>query len=90
MYHTFSHTPFVFRLSVCFMRLLIKTLHFAKERFTLCTYDINVLKMFSGESLKALFVLTCSKTFSKSLCNKSPRLAYKSSILAPDNGYTRI
>ena len=87
MYHTFSHTPFVFQLSVYFIRLLIKTLHFAKERFTLST---NVLKISSGESLKALFVLTCSKTFSKSLCNKSPRLAYKSSILAPDNGYTRI
>ena len=90
MYHTFLHTPFVFRLSVLFIRLLIKTLYFAKERFILSTNDINVLKTATGKSLKALFVATCGKTFSKSLCNKSQRLAYKPSILAPDNGCTRI
>ena len=78
-----------FRLFLRFIRLLIKALHFGKERLTLSIIDINLLKISSGESPTALFVPTYKKSFSESLCNKSPRLASKSSILTPGNSFTR-
>ena len=50
-----------FWLSVRFIILLIKTLHFGKEQPTLSTIDINLLKISSGKSPTALFVPTFKK-----------------------------